>query len=545
MRLLSLFCLLLILSSLESQHILLDESYEDWAPIATSIEDTGDSNGIDIEKLAITNDQDAIYLYLKLNQEILLQEQNRLTAIIEFEKGVLEFIFGEREGTLFTTNSQNQIYHNDIGLIISPSVSSREFELMINRTFMSGVTRFDLGGAIRVYVEDKRFGGDVVPNVGVYNYEIDEAQLSDAPTFNTEKRLDSDFRLCSYNVLRDGLFDSDKRSAFASILKSIDADIFLFQEIYDHTALTTQIRLTNSLFVLDSDDEWYSAKEGPDIVLVSRYPIIHHEEIARNGAFVINKAGHDILIINVHLACCENNRQREEEIDAILSYIRQSKAGLTNYQLLPYTPIIIAGDMNFVGGSDQVTALLEGKIFDNAEFGPDVTLDWDNNGLTDLQPFTTGRKAMYTWISEYSSYSAGRLDYVFYSDHSLIPLNSYVLDTEGLTEEEQDQNNLFLQASSQASDHLPIVVDFKFSPVVAANDLLAAQLSIYPNPAREYLIINTGLEQQLTYEIFSQEGIRMTKGNEKRINISRFEPALYFIQVYIGNETLSKKFLVH
>ena len=102
------------------------------------------------------------------------------------------------------------------------------------------------------------------------------------------------------------------------------------------------------------------------------------------------------MVVNVHFACCERDNDREEEIDALLRFIREARAGNENYNLEEGTPIIITGDTNFVGNSDQLRAIISGNIFNNNDFGQDFNPDWDNSSLVDVKPLTANTCLLYT-----------------------------------------------------------------------------------------------------------------------------------------------------
>jgi len=417
------------------------------------------------------SDQEHLYFKLVLDKEINLQNERNLTIDISYADVEITFNLGERIGVYRRRNIRREIFQNDLGLITSPTVTSKEFEIQINRRGNIEDIEFELANQIALKVYNDESNGDQVPNGGsAIQFELNNEVRKSIPSYSLEKDASSDFRFCSYNVLRDRLFASEARSAYFGIFNTIDADIYNLQEIYDNNAVSTLNRLQNVLGVLDPASDWYSSKVGSDNILVSKYPIIFEKDIFGNGFFVLDKDGQDLIIINIHLPCCDRDDEREREIDNILEYIRESKEGSTNYLIKDNTPIIIAGDSNFVGNSDQVQAFINGNIFNNTTYGGDFQIDWDNNGLADSKPFTTGTNAVYTWYNSRSSYSRGRLDYTLYSDYTMTALNSYVLDTDFLSETELSEYNLDRSFTREASDHYPLVVDFQLNEIVSTSD---------------------------------------------------------------------------
>ena len=87
--------------------------------------------------------------------------------------------------------------------------------------------------------------------------------------------------------------------------------------------------------------------------------------------------------------------------------------------------------MNFVGDHKQVTTLLKGDIENEAAYGSDFTPDWDGSDFVDSKSPTTGVPFSFTWYSESSAFSPGRLDYMIYSGSNMKLENTYSLFTPG------------------------------------------------------------------------------------------------------------------
>ena len=124
------------------------------------------------------------------------------------------------------------------------------------------------------------------------------------------------------------------------------------------------------------------------------------------------------------------------------------------------TPIVVAGDMNLVGGSSQVLTLTDGLVHDEATFGPSHAADWDGTPLGDAWPRVNGLGDAFTWRDARSSYSPGKLDYIVYSDSVLELVRAFSLETTGLTGYDLARYGLRADDTLEASDHLPVVADF-------------------------------------------------------------------------------------
>ena len=92
------------------------------------------------------------------------------------------------------------------------------------------------------------------------------------------------------------------------------------------------------------------------------------------------------MVIVAHPPCCSNDQGRQDEIDAFMAFLRESKDG-GEFDIAEDTPIVIVGDMNLVGLNQQVKTLLTGDIINEIEYGQDFLPDWDGTALEDVKPF--------------------------------------------------------------------------------------------------------------------------------------------------------------
>jgi endonuclease/exonuclease/phosphatase family metal-dependent hydrolase len=139
--------------------------------------------------------------------------------------------------------------------------------------------------------------------------------------------------------------------------------------------------------------------------------------------------------------------------------MREWKTGDGPFLLNFGTPFINMGDFNLVGYSQQVKTLRDGDIVNEAEFGEDSPPDWDGTSLVDLFSRHTHIRMGYTWRSDRSSFSPGKLDYIFYSNSVIEIGNHFVLNTLAMPNSELLSYGLQTDDTQFASDHLPRVVD--------------------------------------------------------------------------------------
>ncbi|MFT5723505.1 MAG: endonuclease/exonuclease/phosphatase family metal-dependent hydrolase [Bacteroidia bacterium] len=492
--------------------ILVDGEFKDWAKHPTTYTDAagdGGSSGIDFGKAQIFNDADYIFFYVETGTEINLQDLNDVVIYIDIDNNTstgtskngigadLSYTFGDRSGSYHTSsNSSVSIRHRDIGLITAPTVTSDRFEIGIKRVFsINGILK-KMGDSVKVVFMDNASNGDVLPsNNGGVSYTFSTTNLEPLPSFSLQKPTMSNLRIMSYNVERDGLFEASRVPAYTRVFQALQPDIIGFQEVYNHSSL--QIAdLIETMLPSAAGAQWYHAMAKPDCHVVSKYPILKSAQIpgvngSGNGAFLIDipNSKTEMLLIVAHPPCCTNNSGRQTEVDRIMEFVRKSKNGKGPIQLDTNAQIVILGDMNFVGDHNQLTTLLSGDIFDETSYGSDFTPDWDGSNLLDAKPPTTGVPFSFSWYSESSSFSPGRLDYVLYSGSNLTLENSYSLFTPGLAQDSLSKYTLLSNDVIIASDHLPLVADFTVknnsTQSVLNTQRSLGYLEIYPNPASD------------------------------------------------------------
>ncbi|MDG2455618.1 MAG: T9SS type A sorting domain-containing protein [Bacteroidia bacterium] len=501
-----LISLLLFSTTLNAQsRILVDGFFEDWLTqpvLDTDASGDGGNSGIDFGKVKVFNDREFIFFSVEVGSTINLQDNNDIALYIDIDNNAntgssingigaeLTYAFGDRSGSY----NGARIRHADIGMITAPTTSSNRFEIAIKRTFNSGGSSITMGSAITVLFKDNTSNGDQAPSAnGGLAYTISGDQQLPLPSYAFNKPTKSDIRILSYNVERDGFFTADRVPSYTRILQAIQPDIIGFQEIYDNTSQQVAAQV-ESMLPSAANEQWYFAGEEPDCHAISRYPITKSAPIAGvsssgNAAFLIDlpDTEKDMLFVVAHPPCCTNDAGRQIEVDQIMQFVREAKEGKGPIPLEEGALIMIVGDMNFVGDGAQLQTLLFGDISDEASYGPDFTPDWDGNNLIDCKPYTTGVPFSYSWYSESSAFSPGRLDYILYSGSNLDLDNTYSLFTPGMSSFELAQYDLQSSDVLIASDHLPLVADFTLknssTNSIYRTDANSIHLQVHPNPA--------------------------------------------------------------
>jgi len=462
----------------ESRAIFMDGRYDDWEGLASLYQDaSGDQGGgdIDFSKIWICNDSERLFIRFEIGSEHNLQRENSIYLYIDSDNnsstgysinGIgadFSIAFGERQGRLY--NSGIAFFElNEIGMLQSPSVSATEFEIALSRNATYYGTPFFRADTIKLQLVNNIVGAhDQAPDSGqTLSYTFDETPVPPYDSIPLSKEEDADIRVLTYNVLSDGLFL--RTDTFTRILQALQPDIINFQEIYSHSASQTAT-IIEAILPSGPGQQWY-ANRAFDCVTVSKYPISNHWEIETNLAVLINLPDanypKDLFIINSHLPAGDNDVQRQQECDSIMAFIRDFETAGGIYDLPSDTPVVHLGDMNLVGYAQQLTTLLTGDIADEATYGPDFSPDWDGSSLTDVLACHTATRDSYTWRRDTSSFTPGRLDYIIFSDSVVEVRRNFALWTETMSPEDLAAYGLQASDTRNASDHLPVVADFRF-----------------------------------------------------------------------------------
>jgi endonuclease/exonuclease/phosphatase family metal-dependent hydrolase len=444
-----------------------DGRFDEWqGTMPAWVDPEGDGGAFDFGRVWTHSDSERLTMRFEVGSEVSLQGDNSFALFVDGDadpltgrsvEGIgaeLVWRFGEREGVLIDGDAETAVGQADVGFRQAPTVSSTEFEISFLRRAADGRMLAEGPAASIVLAVE---GGDRLPDKGAVIIELSEAPSPPPPAATLERRDANDVRVLTYNVLFDGLF---KRPApFFRVLRAVDPDVICFQEIWSHTAQQTADQVSLAL----PEATWHGASTTEGQV-VSRYPLIESQAIDNAGNYWAlidlpdERYGVDLSIVSAHPPCCDNEAGRQEELDGIAAWVRGMVA--PDGALPEGTPIVVAGDMNLVGGALQVRTLLEGEIVNVATHGEPAPLDWDGTPLADAEPRHAGGLDTFTWRDARSSFAPGKLDYIVYSDSVLRLGNAFVLATEELAPEILERYGLKAADTLEASDHLPVVADF-------------------------------------------------------------------------------------
>ena len=502
--------LLLYLTCLRAAHpIVIDGLFDDWQEVPVTITDPeGDYNYDDWAELKITNDDDFIFFKISLHsEETLLQNWNNFYLYIDADKdsltghpfrgmgAELAWHFGYRTGQYFEQDGIIDLWQNDITLRQAPTVTSTEFEIAIAR----GSFVLSDPDSIAVIFSSFYDTGDYMPDSwGGVVYQLDTTVVGPAAPILLEK---TGTRLVTYNTLYTGILEPDRQPKFQRIIQALDPDIIALQE---HSEWNEIGDIISSWF---PEDTWYQGYTFRDLVVLSKYPIINQANLISSERTMCALLQTDdpinpyLLILNSHFSCCDNDDDRQEQVDELVQVLREWRLNDNGpFDLPEGTPMFHVGDFNFVGYREQIETVTAGNIQDEGNYGNDFPLDWDGTAITDLFSRQTHKRMAYTWRSDGSSFNPGKLDYVLYTDSNLSILNHFVLNTLAMPDSVLNEWELEAEDTNEASDHLPRIVDFMVTDLGIAGELDLPQQYIlshpYPNPFNPQVMIPITLARE-------------------------------------------------
>ena len=476
----------------QNTQINIDSHFDDWENIFSFEDEFNDIGGVDFKSISITNDDKFLYIKFETFEEIDLLDMefngeelydveifidtdndSQTGFVPAYNENIgceLGIMFNQRYVWYNEPSPDVQISLYDVGIFPAPTVTSDQFEIAIDlKSEYDGSLLFP-NSEIKIQLRDW-ISGDNIPNINseiIYNIN---SKYLDYQPININKDSSNLIRLTAYNVLNNGLDDNNRIDKLKNILQVLDSDIFAFSECYQTSQETVKNILDNILPVSNIGGWFVKKKDGDDLILASKFPIIQDWPDESSGIKKMHPClidlpddiyAKDLLIINSHMSCCDNDVARQEQADDFVNFILDAKTPGGIIDLDEGTPFILCGDLNLVGLSQQLKTILTGEIINTDDYGFGGGMDWSNNELKDQVCMHTELPLSYTWrdISyDVGSYPYGKLDYIIFSDDVISSQKSFSVDTEFISQQSLNTNNLNNDDSS-GSDHLPITVDF-------------------------------------------------------------------------------------
>ena len=535
--------------------ITIDEDFSDWnSNMATLTDGIDNPNGIDLLEFQVTNDQHNLYVKFTLDAEIALADDlvpHQLWLYIDADNNPntgfvqqagygteLAINFNEHYAWFNKPTGNVQVSLEDIQLRQAPTLTSSTFEIAIPRDILPDSTSpLFTSDTIRILIRDG-VGGDEMPNVGsIFSYTFSDDVVNLSPRINLDKQDPNHIRVVTYNTLFNTGWEQPGITHLERVLKALDADIYCFQEANNISVL--QVKNYLDAWMPTGTQEGWSVTLSSNKLTCSRWTQNQSWELTRTHATLIDLPStysRDLLVVNGHLSCCQNNTDRQDQADEFAAFILNAKTSGGSIELPESTPFIFVGDMNLVGYNQQRKTIMEGDIQDVNSFGAGGPLDWDDTELGDAVPLHINQNMAYTWRSfSGNSFPPGRLDYQFYSDAVLEKEKAFVLQTEVMPVNWLTENDLLSDDTWMISDHLPVVVDYAFDELVGIKRIENShQVNLYPNPAKDYLEIDTqGTIQLLVVRDLHGKVLLKENTNEPHVDVSGLAAGTYLLELTI------------
>ena len=537
----------------QSNKIIIDESYNDWFSITTNYTDGLDNpNGIDLLEMQVTNDADFLYVKFSVTKELALantQVNHTISLSIDADNNPktgfqsqsgygseLVLDFNGHSAWFYSPTPNVQVGLYDLELRVAPTFTDTIFEMAIPRGIKPDTINklFD-GDTIRLLIKDD-LNGDRMPNTGkVFTYVFDNSPADSAIFVDLMKINRDHIRLVSHNVLNSNAFSTTGLPHLEQIVKALEADLYCFQESTQPSALTVKT-FFDLWLPQGTRNGWYIYKDGERITC-SKWPISKTWNLWRKTVTLIDlpsSYSKDLLVINAHLSCCTKNQDRQDQVDEFAQFILDAKSIGGLIDLPQNTPVIFLGDMNLVGLRQQHETILTGDIQDELTYGKGGALDWDSTDLKDAVPLHIDSSTVYTWRNlSGNGFPPGRLDFQYYTDAAITLEKSFILQTETMNQQLLTSYNL-QSANTLIADHLPLVVDYSLKSNTSAFNSFKKDpsLIIYPNPAGEYIIIDSEKEiESLTLtDIVGRIIVESNKSN-KKLKLTEVSTGVYLLKI--------------
>ncbi|MGI9627423.1 MAG: hypothetical protein ACR2QM_11355, partial [Longimicrobiales bacterium] len=376
-----------------------------------------------------------------------------------------------------------------VGLVIAPTHSSRWFELRLRRGVeLGGQVRLadsggtGLRGAVR-YVD----GGTRAEPIGPFDHQIAPSPVEANPPFSKELLTApvGTYRVVAWNVSDD--FFKQKRERFQRILNALQPQVVLLDEVYDEI---TPDELDEFFAPVGSAPgrvwEWSLAEGGGrqrTVVASGAYPVspdpllrridydpselsawaesIGGSDAALAKASLESEAGLSAMgawvevdgVSILHVPLDFESRGYDGSPEDQLRVLQARTLNRRIHDVVASREdvgLVIGGDLNLVGSDRPLWALADG-------------LGFRGDGLGVAHPLNAVERSLTTWRStgNADAFSPGRLDFVLYRHNQLSVVRAFVFDSGQLDDQTLAELGVLSDDSWEASEHLPIVVDFQ------------------------------------------------------------------------------------
>ncbi|TVQ51572.1 MAG: hypothetical protein EA377_12265 [Phycisphaerales bacterium] len=478
----------------QSPTISIDGKFEDWQRVRPAARTRGSSPSsapVSFGQVKITHDDEFVYLKVDLGRKVNPQRLDGrmiLALDVDGDESTGSAEYGVRGADLLIEFTPRNTRHPDrpgmgVGLrsttlegggrgglspydlsfAFAPTYASEKIEMRLER-------RVTVPGSPKTFDGDRFIGqfvlvdteGEVVHNTPAFQYRLTETEpveikFEDDPL----KRADgTDVRVVSWNAEHGSLIANP--DPFARILKALDPDVVLWQELTPRNSASQMAAFMNEHVPAGEGKQWrvvFGEGGGPlRCAIASRLPIRHVQAVdtipypnrpdrqVRVAGAAITVGDKELLAVTTHLKCCgamntREDRQRMEEVQLINNAVRQALQGHD------FDGVIVGGDLNLVGEREPKLVLSRG-----------IAPDGSNLKTTDAYHLSGRMNA--TWSERRSQFTPGRLDFLLFSESTLRAARSFVLETEEVPAKWLEKHGMLATDTTTATDHFPVVADY-------------------------------------------------------------------------------------
>jgi hypothetical protein len=173
------------------------------------------------------------------------------------------------------------------------------------------------------------------------------------------------------------------------------------------------------------------------------------------GAFgaLLESSGRTLLAVSVDLECCGRPGSFEDDLRIVEAH-RVKRAVADAIRRIQPDGVLIVGDFNLIGTRTPRDILVDG-------------LDRDASSLVVAPLLQLDGRTAITWRDPTQPpggpiFTPSQMDFGLYSDSSLVLVGGFAFDVADLAPRWRDAHGLQADDSLGASDHLPIVLDFRW-----------------------------------------------------------------------------------
>lgn len=489
-------------------HVVIDGEFDEWSETPVVASDPADSPDgfLDFGDIRVRHDRDAVYMLVEMGKVLTPQRLPGTVSILldvdgrsntGYQEGGLDgvdLIFdfpipnAKSPGTpgagVRLRSKHERLNPYSLGVGLAPVHSGDRIEFRFNRRGPLGTTPpIFFAPTFRAKLVAVDLAGILVDETPVFAYKLEPTNATSRRTSNGHNPIArneaADFRILCWNVSRNKMFETPK--AFGRILVALRPDVIILDEVSDKGSLE-KVRAIISEAFLSNDWNVYFGPGGSDqrTVVATRQPLAGAaafspvtwpegalEELAamRTGPDALDKTrtslggsvpaggalvtmgARSLLVAGVDLHCC-GGQQTIEDRRRMVEARAVNAAAASTAASSSVDAVIIAGDFNLVGDPAVLAIAAEG-LDKGQPLSRARALQLD--GMTDA-----------TWANPDEPFVPGRLDHILYSASSLELLRAFVFDSSDLSGRWLAYNGLSAEDSRGASDHMPVVADFRW-----------------------------------------------------------------------------------